>query len=103
MEKGNLKTAKTAGEAQANGKVAEAKANGKAGERDGAKGAALKAALTQIERQFGQGSLMRLGDDAASVAVSVVPDRSALARPRARSGRRPARSHRRDLRPRVLR
>src|SRR6185436_20797065 len=40
---------------------------------DPAKGAALKAALTQIERQFGQGSLMRLGDDAAAVTVSVIP------------------------------
>jgi recombination protein RecA len=30
-----------------------------------AKDAALQAAVTQIERQFGQGSLMRLGDDAA--------------------------------------
>jgi recombination protein RecA len=73
MEKGNLKAAKTAEEAKGNGKVAEAKANGKAGERDAAKGAALKAALSQIEKQFGQGSLMRLGDDAASVAVSVIP------------------------------
>jgi len=73
MEKGNLKTAKTAGEAKGNGKVTEAKSNGKAGERDAAKGAALKAALTQIERQFGQGSLMRLGDDAASVAVAAIP------------------------------
>jgi recombination protein RecA len=72
MEKGNLKSAKTA-EAKSNGKVAEAKENGKAGERDGAKGAALKAALSQIEKQFGQGSLMRLGDDAASVAVSAIP------------------------------
>jgi hypothetical protein len=52
MEKGNLKSAKTA-EAKSNGKVAEAKENGKAGERDGAKGAALKAALSQIEKQFG--------------------------------------------------
>jgi recombination protein RecA len=42
-------------------------------ERDPAKGAALKAALTQIERQFGQGSLMRLGDDAAAVSVSAIP------------------------------
>ena len=29
--------------------------------------------MTQIERQFGQGSLMRLGDDAAAVGVSVIP------------------------------
>jgi recombination protein RecA len=66
MEKDKLKTAtkKTA---------PDAKSNGKPGERDAAKGAALKAALTQIERQFGQGSLMRLGDDAASVAVQVIP------------------------------
>ena len=37
------------------------------------KDAALQAAFTQIERQFGQGSLMRLGDDAARVKVAVVP------------------------------
>src|SRR5439155_15997681 len=36
-------------------------------------GAALQAAFTHIERQFGQGSLMRLGDDAAAVRVSVIP------------------------------
>src|SRR3989441_1290976 len=54
-----------------NGKAPEA--NGKqAPERDPAKGAALKAAFTQIERQFGQGSLMRLGDGAA-VPVSTIP------------------------------
>jgi recombination protein RecA len=54
-----------------NGKAPEA--NGKqAPVRDPAKGAALKAAFTQIERQFGQGSLMRLGDGAA-VPVSTIP------------------------------
>jgi recombination protein RecA len=37
-----------------------------------AKDAALEAAVTQIERQFGQGSLMRLGDDAA-VQVETIP------------------------------
>jgi recombination protein RecA len=57
-----------------NGKAAEAgKASGKGAERDPARGAALKAAVTQIERQFGQGSLMRLGDDAFAVAVSAIP------------------------------
>jgi recombination protein RecA len=77
---------KTAGDDEATadgatGRGAEAKStgNGKATsgrdqpERDPAKGAALKAALTQIERQFGQGSLMRLGDEAAAVGVSVIP------------------------------
>src|SRR5215210_4628548 len=37
-----------------------------------AKDAALQAAVTQIERQFGQGSVMRLGDDAA-VQVETIP------------------------------
>src|SRR5438132_13148610 len=41
--------------------------------RDATKGAALKAAFTQIERQFGQGSLMRRGDEAFAVTVSVIP------------------------------
>jgi recombination protein RecA len=54
-----------------------AEANGKAGakraERDPARGAALKAAMSQIEKEFGQGSLMRLGDDAFAVAVAAVP------------------------------
>src|SRR5919198_1149952 len=43
-----------------------------AGKEAKAKDAALQAAVTQIERQFGQGSLMRLGDDTA-VAVSAIP------------------------------
>jgi recombination protein RecA len=37
-----------------------------------AKDAALKAAFTQIEREFGQGSLMRLGDEAA-IQVDAIP------------------------------
>jgi recombination protein RecA len=54
-----------------NGKAAEA--NGKAVERDPARGAALKAAVSQIEKEFGQGSLMRLGDDAFAVSVAAIP------------------------------
>src|SRR5213595_856118 len=34
---------------------------------------ALQSALTQIERQFGAGSIMKMGDDAAAVRVQVVP------------------------------
>ena len=34
---------------------------------------ALDAALTQIERQFGKGSVMRLGDHAAGADIQVVP------------------------------
>jgi recombination protein RecA len=67
---------KSKGEAK-NGRAAsaksDAKGNGKGAGPEGARGAALSAAVTQIERQFGQGSLMRLGDDAASVGVSVIP------------------------------
>ncbi len=33
---------------------------------------ALQAALTQIERQFGKGSVMRLGDESARAAIDVV-------------------------------
>ena len=44
-----------------------------AGAKDAkAKDAALNAAVTQIERQFGQGSVMRLGDK-ASVPVETIP------------------------------
>jgi recombination protein RecA len=72
MEKGKPKASKTD-----NGKAPighdQPVAAAKGEERDPARGAALKAAVTQIERQFGQGSLMRLGDDAAAVAVSVIP------------------------------
>jgi len=34
---------------------------------------ALSAALTQIERQFGQGSVMRMGDEGAQVRVAAIP------------------------------
>jgi recombination protein RecA len=63
--------AKSEAKADKNGKAQER--NGKAPERDPAKGAALNAAFTQIERQFGQGSLMRLGDDAFAVSVAAIP------------------------------
>jgi recombination protein RecA len=38
-----------------------------------AREAALKGALTQIERTFGAGSIMKMGDDAAQVKVAAVP------------------------------
>jgi recombination protein RecA len=58
-----------------NGKAAESggKASGKGTDRDPARGAALKAAVSQIEREFGQGSLMRLGDDSFAVSVAAIP------------------------------
>jgi recombination protein RecA len=44
-----------------------------AGSKDAkAKDAALKAAVTQIEREFGQGAVMRLGSDAA-INVATIP------------------------------
>jgi recombination protein RecA len=57
-------------------KIEKSKANGKdngKAERDPARGAALKAAMSQIEKEFGQGSLMRLGDDAFAVSVAAIP------------------------------
>ena len=38
-----------------------------------ARDAALQGALTQIERQFGKGSVMRMGDPGARVKVSAIP------------------------------
>src|ERR1700740_288944 len=35
--------------------------------------AALQGALTQIERQFGKGAVMRMGDPGARVAVDAIP------------------------------
>jgi recombination protein RecA len=56
------KTTPRASSASRNGADKEAKA----------KDAALAAAVTQIERQFGQGSVMRLGDESA-VQVETIP------------------------------
>jgi recombination protein RecA len=38
-----------------------------------ARDSALKGALSQIEREFGQGSIMRMGDEDAAVRVSAIP------------------------------
>ncbi|MFN2617277.1 MAG: recombinase RecA [Thermoleophilaceae bacterium] len=38
-----------------------------------ARESALKGALTQIEREFGQGSIMKMGDEAAAVRVQAIP------------------------------
>jgi recombination protein RecA len=38
-----------------------------------ARDAALKGALQQIERQFGQGTVMRMGDEGAKVQVDAIP------------------------------
>ncbi|HHM23848.1 MAG TPA: recombinase RecA [Bacteroidetes bacterium] len=37
---------------------------------------ALELAISQIDRQFGKGSVMRLGDNRAAIAVSVIPSGS---------------------------
>jgi recombination protein RecA len=38
-----------------------------------ARDSALNSALTQIERQFGKGSIMKMGDEAAAVKVAAIP------------------------------
>src|SRR6188472_1768313 len=40
---------------------------------DAKRQAALQGALTQIERQFGKGSVMRMGDPGARVVVDAIP------------------------------
>ena len=66
-----------------------------------AKDAALQAAVTQIEREFGAGSLMRLGDRRA-INVEAIPTGALSLDLALGVGGVPARPHRRDLRPRVL-
>ncbi len=41
--------------------------------RDGERGRAVDAAILQIEKQFGRGAIMRLGDKGAKMVVEVVP------------------------------
>jgi recombination protein RecA len=41
--------------------------------RAGERGRAVDAAITQIEKQFGRGAIMRLGDKGAKMSVEVVP------------------------------
>jgi recombination protein RecA len=42
-------------------------------QRNGERGRAVDAAISQIEKQFGRGSIMRLGDKGAKMSVEVVP------------------------------
>ncbi len=42
-------------------------------QRNGERGRAVDAAITQIEKQFGRGAIMRLGDSGAKLAVDVIP------------------------------
>ena len=67
------------------------------------KSKALDAALSQIERAFGKGSIMRLGQNDKPVEVGDRADRLARPRYRPRHRRPAARPHRRDLRAGILR
>ena len=66
-----------------------------------AKDAALEAAVTQIEREFGAGSLMRLGDQSA-VPIEAIPTGALSLDLALGIGGVPPRPDRRDLRPGVL-
>jgi len=46
---------------------------GRGSDSDAKRQAALQGALTQIERQFGKGAVMRMGDPGARVAVDAIP------------------------------
>ena len=59
---------------------------------------AIDLALAAIDKQFGKGAIMRLGEDPIDREVEVIPTRLARPRHRARHRRPAARPHRRDLR-----
>ena len=42
-------------------------------QRDGERGRAVEAAILQIEKQFGRGAIMRLGDSGAKLQVEAIP------------------------------
>ena len=60
----------------------------------------LDVTLQQIEKQFGKGAVMKLGEHPAGAGVSGHPHGLVGPRPRARCGRHPARARDRDLRTR---
>ena len=63
---------------------------------------ALDAALSQIERAFGKGSIMRLGKNQKAVEIETIPTGSLGPRHRARRRRPAARPRDRDLRPGIV-
>ena len=63
---------------------------------------ALQAALSQIEKQFGKGSIMKLGEAEISQDIQVVSTGSLGLGHRAGRGRAAARPGRRDLRAGIL-
>ena len=68
-----------------------------------ARDTALQGALSQIERQFGKGTVMRMGDPGAQVRCEAIPTGALSLDLALGIGGSPARAHRRGLRPGVLR
>ena len=68
---------------------------------------ALDAVLTQIEKAYGKGAIMKLGEQAGNTDIEVIPTGCPhgvpFARSRTRHRRASPRPNDRDLRPRVLR
>ena len=63
---------------------------------------ALDQVLAQIEKHYGKGAIMKLGDAAANVDIDVIPTGCLSLDIALGIGGIPARAHRRDLRPRVV-
>ena len=63
---------------------------------------ALETAMAQIEKAYGKGSIMRLGDN-ADIVVEAIPTGSLSLDRGPGHRRRPPGPHHRNLRPRVLR
>lgn len=62
---------------------------------------ALDAAIAKLEKDFGKGTVMRLGDPAAQVAVETIPTRILKPGPCTGAWRSSKGAYRRDLRTRV--
>ena len=63
---------------------------------------ALESAIAQIEKNYGKGSVMKLGDKSAHMNIETVPTGSRAGQGAGR-GRLSARPHHRDLRTRIQR
>lgn len=71
-------------------------------EKNGDKMKALDAVLLQIEKQYGKGSIMRLGDAAGQTEIEVIPTGCLTLDLALGIGGYAARQNYRDLRPRIF-
>ena len=73
------------------------------GDKGGDKGRAVEMAMSQIEKQFGKGSIMRLGAEALTADIPFIPTGSLIPGHCHRHRRYSPRQDHRNLRPRIFR